>query len=148
MYFWMARCKGLAPNCTSYPLSAMNVLASAVNTKFNPKLTKRPNTFFMIISMIKNISSFVNELNTTTSSTLFKNSGENVLFNAFSITDLLFSSVCSTRVAVANPTPSPKSFNWRAPILEVMMINVFLKFTLRPRPSVKIPSSNTCSKIL
>ena len=73
---------------------------------------------------------------------------EKVRFNAFSITALLFSSEFCIRVAVANPTPSPNSFNWRTPILEVMMIIVFLKSTFLPRPSVNCPSSNTCNRIL
>ena len=33
-------------------------------------------------------------------------------------------------------------------LLEVMMIMVFLKFTVRPLLSVSLPSSNTCNKIL
>ena len=41
-----------------------------------------------------------------------------------------------------------KSANCRAPILEVMIMIVFLKSILRPRPSVICPSSNACSKRL
>ena len=36
----------------------------------------------------------------------------------------------------------------RAPRLEVMMMMVFLKSTVLPRPSVNWPSSNTCSRML
>eukprot|EP01085_Mycamoeba_gemmipara_P004963 Mycagemm_TRINITY_DN10695_c0_g1::TRINITY_DN10695_c0_g1_i1::g.4963::m.4963 type:complete len:162 gc:universal TRINITY_DN10695_c0_g1_i1:1128-643(-) len=147
-YFWIALCSGRAPNWLSYPLSATNALASGDSSKENPSPFSLAITPFIRISMISKISSFVRELKITTSSILFKNSGLNVRFNAFSITALLFSSECSMRVAVAKPTPSPKSFNWRTPILEVMMIMVFLKSTFLPRPSVSWPSSNTCNKIL
>jgi hypothetical protein len=36
----------------------------------------------------------------------------------------------------------------RAPMFDVMMMIVFLKFTRLPRPSVRWPSSNTCSRML
>src|SRR5216684_4310916 len=36
----------------------------------------------------------------------------------------------------------------RAPMFDVMMMMVFLKFTRLPRPSVRWPSSNTCSRML
>ena len=42
------------------------------------------------------------------------------------------------------------AFFWmkRAPMFDVMMMIVFLKFTRLPRPSVRWPSSNTCSRML
>ena len=49
-------------------------------------------TPFIRISMISKIFSLLSELNITTSSILFRNSGQKVRFNAFSITALLFSS--------------------------------------------------------
>ena len=84
-----------------------------------------------------------NALKTITSSIRFKNSGANAFFKAFSIIPLECSSVCACLEAVPNPTPVPKSFNWRAPTFEVMMIIVFLKSILRPKLSVKCPSSKT-----
>src|SRR5947208_3310603 len=66
----------------------------------------------------------------------------------FCSTCLLNSSWFSVLDCVANPTPAPKSFNWRTPIFDVMMIIVFLKSTLRPKPSVSCPSSSTCNNIL
>ncbi len=42
------------------------------------------------------------------------------------------------------------AFFWmkRAPMLDVMIRIAFLKFTRLPRPSVRWPSSNTCSRML
>ena len=48
---------------------------------------------------------------------------------------------------VWNPSDA---FFWmkRAPMFDVMMMIVFLKLTRLPRPSVRWPSSNTCSRML
>ena len=42
------------------------------------------------------------------------------------------------------------AFFWmkRAPMFDVMMTIAFLKLTRLPRPSVRWPSSNTCSRML
>ena len=49
---------------------------------------------------------------------------------------------------VLKPTPRPKSFSWRVPAFEVMMMTVLRKSTKRPLPSVRRPSSSTCSSRL
>ena len=58
--------------------------------------------------MIWKMCSFSSELKMITSSTLFKNSGEKVRFNAFSMTALFASSALACLAEVAKPTPSPK----------------------------------------
>ena len=87
-------------------------------------------------------------LKITISSILFKNSGEKVFFNSFWITPFSISEDCAFCEAVSNPSPEPKSFTWRAPILEVIIIMVFWKSTFLPKLSVKKPSSSTWSNIL
>ena len=53
-------------------------------------------------------------------------------------------------VSVSDDWNPIELFFWmkRAPMLDVMMMIVFLKFTRLPRPSVRWPSSNTCSRML
>ena len=94
------------------------------------------------------MSSLSSALKIITSSILFRNSGAKDFFKAPSITDLACSSACAAFVAVPKPTPPPKSFNWRAPMLEVIIIMVFLKSIFLPKLSVINPSSKICSKIL
>ena len=84
--------------------------------------------------------------NTMISSMRLMNSGLNVRFTSpstISVTLLAISPVSDDW----NPI---ELFFWmkRAPMLEVMMMIVFLKFTRLPRPSVRWPSSNTCSRML
>ena len=88
----MALFNGLAPNCLSKPFSAIN--AFALSDKFNlyPKSATRAYNFFNSISIILSISCFSKALKTITSSILFKNSGANVFFRAFSIIPLEWSS--------------------------------------------------------
>ena len=86
------------------------------------------------------MSSFVNGLNITISSILFKNSGLNLDFNS-SITEFLLSS----EIFPLSSIPSIKSIE---PMLLVMMMIVFLKSTVLPLLSVKRPSSKTCNKML
>ena len=81
------------------------------------------------------------------SSIRFKNSGEKAFFNAFWTTPLAYSLFPSI-FWEPKPIPRPKSFNWRLPILEVMITIVFLKSTFRPRLSVNCPSSNNCNRML
>ena len=74
------------------------------------------------------------------------NSGLNVRFTSpstMSVTLLAISPVSDDW----NPI---ELFFWmkRAPMFDVMMMIVFLKFTRFPRPSVRWPSSNTCSRML
>jgi len=52
------------------------------------------------------------------------------------LTLFAFESAWDVLEAVPNPTPAPKSFNWREPILEVIMSMVFLKSILLPKLSV------------
>ena len=65
--------------------------------------------------MILKIFSLLSELNITISSILFRNSGLNVRFNAFSITALLFSSAFAVLDEVANPTPVTEIFQLPGP---------------------------------
>ena len=77
-------------------------------------------------------------LNTTTSSMRLMNSGRNVARNAPSMACFMaFSSPCS-----ANSRMNCE------PTLDVMMMMAFLKLTTRPWPSVRRPSSSTCSRML
>ena len=52
------------------------------------------------------------------------------------------------RSAGAEKPRWPRFSRKRAPRFEVMMMMVFLKSTVLPRPSVNWPSSNTCSRML
>ena len=76
------------------------------------------------------------------------NSGAKAFFKAFCMVAFACSSKLSTLDFVEKPIPEPKSFKSRAPMLDVIMIIVFLKSTLLPKPSVKIPSSRTCNNKL
>ena len=62
--------------------------------------------------------------------------------------DLVLASSSSILAFDPKPTPEPNSFNCLIPILEVMIIIVFLKSTFLPRPSVNCPSSSTCNNKL
>lgn len=63
---------------------------------------------------------------------------------------LVFSSIANPPFipAEVKPTPLPKSFSWRVPALEVMMMMVLRKSMSRPLPSVSLPSSSTCKSRL
>ena len=83
------------------------------------------------------MSSLSRELNTTTSSILFKNSGANDFLRAFSITPLALASSCAFCEAVPKPIPVPKSLSLREPMLDVIIMMVFLKSIFLPKLSVK-----------
>ena len=96
--------------------------------------------------MMRRRSSSVSASKTIISSMRLMNSGLNVRFTSPS-------TISVTLLAI-----SPDSDDWnpselffwmkRAPMFDVMMMIVFLKFTRFPRPSVRWPSSNTCSRML
>ena len=91
-------------------------------------------------------SSSVSASKTMISSMRLMNSGLKVRFTSPSTMSLTFLSI--TVVSLAwNPSDA---FFWmkRAPMFDVMMMIVFLKFTRLPKPSVRWPSSNTCSRML
>lgn len=98
------------PNCTSYPLDAMNVLALASITSLYPRDSTRSYKPFNSISIIFSIASSESWSKVIISSTRFRNSGANDLFKAFCITPREYS-LSSVRFWAAKPTPRPKSFN-------------------------------------
>ena len=80
------------------------------------------------------------------SSTRLMNSGLKVRF-----TSPITISLTPCAVSLGSPEAKPMRpfFSMkRAPMLEVMMMIVFLKSMVLPRPSVRWPSSNTCSSTL
>ena len=82
------------------------------------------------------MSSLLSVLNKITSSILFKNSGAKAFLSEPSIILLEYSSILFLRADVLNPTPEPNYLSLRVPILEVIMMIVFLKSILRPKLSV------------
>ena len=80
------------------------------------------------------------------SSSRFRNSGLKVRRTSPSTMSLTLRWI---RPASDGWNPS-EAFFWmkRAPMLEVMMTIAFLKLMRLPRPSVRCPSSNTCSRML
>ena len=92
------------------------------------------------------IWSFESALNTTISSTRLRNSGRNRRLSS-PIARLLIS------LSESWPDPAPKPIVpglaiSRAPTLDVMMMTVLEKSTLRPWPSVSLPSSRIWSSRL
>ena len=75
--------------------------------------------------------------NTTVSSMRFRNSGRKWFFSSSHTASLISSS--------GRPTIA---WMMGEPMLLVITITVFLKFTVRPWPSVRRPSSSTCSSTL
>ena len=80
------------------------------------------------------------------SSILFKNSGLKDFFKASSIEIRNFSLSLEVSTFLKNPKESEAPME--APRLLVMIIIVFLKSTTLPCPSVSLPSSNICKRIL
>ena len=123
----------------------MKRTASSVISKVMPL----PASIFLIPLIcnitICSISSLFKGKNIIVSSIRFRNSGRIVFFN-MDITSFFVSSITTSRFS------SLIFSNWlwmyALPRLEVMMIIVFLKFTVRPLLSVRRPSSKTCSRIL
>ena len=96
--------------------------------------------------MMRRRSASVSASKTMISSIRLMNSGLKVRFTSPStISDTFFSMTLDSD----DWKPIPVFF-WmkRAPMFDVMMMIVFLKFTRVPRPSVRWPSSNTCSRML
>ena len=79
------------------------------------------------------------------SSIRLRNSGRMVFFN-ISITAVLAFSMTSSRLESVRF--SNCCWIYCDPRLDVMMIIVFLKFTVRPLLSVSRPSSSTCKRML
>ena len=89
---------------------------------------------------MRSISSRLRVLNSTTSSTRFRNSGRKCWRNS-----------CMTAARAASlmsPASEMPSSKWWEPMFDVMMITVFLKSTVRPWASVTRPSSRICSSTL
>ena len=131
----------------------MKSLASSVIVKSYPRFCTLVRSLSISMSMIDSIVCLDSWSNIITSSTLFRNSGGNVLFRAFCIMPLEYSELMpptylSSETLLSNPTPLPKSLSWRVPTFEVIIIIVFLKSTFLPNPSVRRPSSSTCSSRL
>ena len=127
----MSLLSGLAPYAVSYPSLASRPFALSVrvsSTFFSLSSLLRRST---CISTIDFICSLDNGWNIIISSILFKNSGLKETLR-LSITLFLISSY--------SLSPSPVR-NW-LPILDVIIITVFLKSTVRPWPSVSLPSSS------
>ena len=91
-------------------------------------------------SMIPAILSLVRGLNRIISSSLFKNSGRKWPLKSF-IT-------MASASGVILPLSSIPSKRYWEPMLEVMIMIVFLKSTVLPVESVIRPSSNTCKRTL
>ena len=96
--------------------------------------------------MLRLRSSSFKASNTMISSMRLMNSGLNVRFTSPSTMSL---TLLAISLISCDWNPS-ELFFWmkRAPMFDVMMMMVFLKFTRFPRPSVRWPSSNTCSRML
>ena len=148
MYFWIALLRGLAPYFLSKPFSLINAFAALVSEMLYPSLSTLLVSLTNSISTICSMSFFSSELKMTISSIRLRNSGAKVFFNAFWITPFSISLAWDFMLVVSKPTPVPKSFTCLAPILEVIIIMVFWKLILRPKLSVKNPSSNTWRSIL
>ena len=108
------------------PFQTGNSFASMLNSSENPRLLSLFITFHENVDDLKDILfrqrveydhiiDTVQELWAESAFECFFDHGAIVLILAF------LAGTC------AKPTPSPKSFSWRAPMLDVMMINVFLK---------------------
>ena len=91
------------------------------------------------------ISCLVSGKNMMVSSIRLRNSGRMVCFS-MSITFWRVSSKTSSRLASLRLAHC--CWMYCEPRLDVMMMMVFLKFTVRPLLSVSLPSSSTCSRIL
>ena len=140
---------GRAPYAGSYPSSTSFALASSVTSIVIFCSAKRLCKSFIIRSTICTICSFSNPWNTMVSSTRFKNSGRKDAFSASITRDFILSySALFSSSLLAVPKPTVLFLIWLAPILEVMIITVFLKSTVLPWLSVNRPSSSTCNKIL
>ena len=100
---------------------------------------------FSCIRTICSISCSLSGANTTISSTRFRNSGRTVRFNISNTASLVSSTTFSRLTGVIFSKFSRIRLE---PMLEVMMMMVFLKFTTRPLLSVSRPSSSTCKRML
>ena len=131
----------------------MSFASSVISTLYpSPSIRKnKPLSSPLMIWRIALISSWSKVM---ISSRRFRNSGENCLLSAFCMILRAYSLSLSSDAspipapAAVKPTPRAKSFNCRVPALLVIMITVLRKSTVRPLPSVRRPSSNTCSNIL
>jgi len=116
-------------------------MAAGVTSSVTRRSCRRSRTSASCSSTIGSMSAIDRASNVTMSSMRFKNSGRNVARSASSM----------ARCFVSSAFSSPFSENSRMncdPTLLVMMMIVFLKLTTRPWPSVRRPSSRTCSSTL
>ena len=91
-------------------------------------------------------SASLSAMNRMISSRRFRNSGLKVRLTSFFTRSSTFSETMSS---LLDWKPRPSRFcKCRAPMFEVMMMMVFLKSTVLPRPSVNWPSSKTCNRML
>lgn len=84
----------------------------------------------------------------TMSSMRFRNSGAKVSSSARRYSDCGAFCWVSDFEQVLYPTCVERIAAARDPTLEVRMITVFRKSTLRPEPSVRCPSSKICNRVL
>ena len=96
---------------------------------------------------ISTICSCVKDLNTMISSIRFKNSGLNSFFTSPMTRDLISLSESPALPSGLKPSVVGAEIS-RAPTLDVMMMTVLRKSTVRPWASVRRPSSKICSKML
>ena len=124
----------------SKPWSMIRSLAWSVTSSFKSFSLKRCRRPCIKISMMPPRFSLVSGLKRMISSSRFKNSGRK---------DWRSSAMTASRAdwAMVPSAWMPPSSSW-LPRLEVRMMMVFLKSTVRPWESVMRPSSRICSKML
>ena len=89
---------------------------------------------------MRSISASVSGLNSTMSSSRFRNSGRKYP---------RISAITRSRASgLISPSAVASATRYSEPMLEVMMMTVLRKSTVRPCASVSLPSSRTCSSVL
>ncbi len=129
-----SRFRGRAPNSGSYPCAPSHAMAASSTCQricWRKSRRPSPSTASRLMAFK---SSGPSRLKITTSSMRFRNSGRKCCRSAPSMSDARWAGSSSARMA-------------SDPMLDVMMMTLWRKSTVRPDPSVSRPSSRTCRRM-
>ena len=147
----MMRRSGRAPKLWSYPRVDNSSIASSVTSSVMFCSLSWLRTRVSIRLAIWRMWAVLSEWNTITASSRFRNSGRKDFFSSCSTLSFMTAysraAVFSSSERTVKPSVTSRLM-MSAPTLEVMMMMVLRKSTLRPLASDRLPSSMICSSML